>query len=215
MAPNDADLEELLGRATAGDCAACQHLLARYRDRLRQMVAVRLDRRLAARLDPSDVVQEALLEAAQKLPGYLRERPLPFYPWLRRLAWEHLVKMHQRHLGARKRSTTREEQGLGGLPDESVQELAGRLVASGTSPSNHLLRQELRQRVQAGLADLAESDREVLVMRYLEQMALSDIAAVLGVSEGAVKMRHTRALQRLCSLLGGDSRVDQSPRQDK
>jgi RNA polymerase sigma-70 factor (ECF subfamily) len=210
MAPNDADVQELIERASGGDSAARQHLLMRYRDRLRKMVAVRLDRRLAARVDPSDVVQEALLEAAQKLSGYLRERPLPFYPWLRRLAWEHLIKLHQRHVAARKRSTTREAQGILELPDESVLELVQRLVASGTSPSNHLLREELRQRVQAALAELAEGDREILVMRYLEQLAMSDIAAVLGISEGAVKMRHTRALRRLCGLLGSDPREEQS-----
>ena len=58
----------------------------RYRDRLRRLVAVRLDPRLAARADASDVVQEALADAARKLDGYLRDRPIPFYPWLRQLA---------------------------------------------------------------------------------------------------------------------------------
>src|SRR5262245_15642970 len=110
MAPRDADTEDLIARASGGDPSACQQLLARHRERLRRMVAVRLDRRLAARLDPSDVVQEALLQAAQQLAGYLRERPLPLYPWLRRIAWEHLLKTHQRHITAQKRSTTREQQ---------------------------------------------------------------------------------------------------------
>jgi RNA polymerase sigma-70 factor (ECF subfamily) len=207
MAPRDPDTEDLIARASGGDPSACQQLLARHRDRLRRMVAVRLDRRLAARLDPSDVVQEALLEAAQKLAGYLRERPLPLYPWLRRIAWEHLLKMHQRHITAQKRST-REQQDGPGLADGSVLELAQRLVAPGTSPSNRLLREELRQRMRAALARLPDSDREILVMRYLEQLTMSDIAAVLGISEGAVKMRHTRALQRLCGLLGSDPRED-------
>src|SRR3954465_10478498 len=120
------------------------------------MVAVRLDRRLAARIGPSDVVQEALLEASRKLSDYLRQRPLPFYPWLRRLAWEHLVKLHQRHLAARKRRVTREEKGTPGRPGEPALELAERLVASGISPSDHLLREELRGRVRAALAQLPE-----------------------------------------------------------
>jgi RNA polymerase sigma-70 factor, ECF subfamily len=208
MAPRDPDTEDLIARASGGDPSACQQLLARHRDRLRRMVAVRLDRRLAARLDPSDVVQEALLQAAQQLAGYLRERPLPLYPWLRRIAWEHLLKMHQRHITARKRSTTREQQDGPGLADGSVLELAQRLVAPGTSPSNRLLREELRQRMRAALTRLPDSDREILVMRYLEQLPMGDIAHVLGISEGAVKMRHTRALQRLCGLLGSDPRED-------
>src|SRR5947209_7003628 len=129
MAPDDWDTEQLIERAASGDGSARQHLLVRHRDRLRRMIAVHLDRRLAARIDPSDVVQEALLDAARKLPDYLDRRPLPFYPWLRRLAWEHLVKLHQRHLAARKRSATREEHPAPGLADESALELAQRLVA--------------------------------------------------------------------------------------
>src|SRR5438876_1331918 len=108
MLPENEPTEVLLNWAARGNDGARQALLARYRDRLRRMVAVRLDPRLAARVDPSDVVQEALLDAAGKLSGYLRTQPLPFYPWLRRLAWEHLVKLHERHR-ARKRSVLREE----------------------------------------------------------------------------------------------------------
>src|ERR1700757_2715447 len=91
-------------------------LLDRHRDRLRRMVAVRLDPRLAAGVDPSDVVQEALAKADAKLDRYLRERPLPFYPWLRQLAQERLIDLHRRHVQARRRSVTREE-AAAGLPD--------------------------------------------------------------------------------------------------
>ena len=92
MAPAPPDSDELVRRSAAGDESARQQLLARHRSRLRQMIAVRLDRRVLARLDPSDVVQEVLMEAHKKLDGYLRDRPLPFYPWLRQIAWQRLVK---------------------------------------------------------------------------------------------------------------------------
>src|SRR5207244_10322847 len=143
MAPNDADSEELLARASRGDCDAQQQLLTLHGERLRKMVAARMDRRLAARIDPSDVVQEALLDASRLLPAYLRERPLPFYPWLRRLAWKRLVKLQQRHLKAQRRSVTREEQRMPLLPEESALELAGRLMAPGTRPGKHGWRDEL------------------------------------------------------------------------
>ena len=80
------DTDDLLDRAARGEAGAGGALLARYRERIRRMVAVRLDRRLAARVDPSDVVQEALADAAQALPEYLRDRPLPFGAWLRQFA---------------------------------------------------------------------------------------------------------------------------------
>jgi RNA polymerase sigma-70 factor (ECF subfamily) len=208
MAPNDADSEDLLARAGRGDSAAQEELLGRHGERLRKMVAARLDRRLAARIDPSDVVQEALLDASRLLPAYLRERPL-FYPWLRRLAWKRLVKLQQRHLGAQKRSVIREEQQPPSLPEESALELAGRLVAPGTSPSNQVLREELRGRVQAALTRLPEHYREVLVLRFLEELSTNEMAAVLGITEAAVKTRQTRALDRLGRILGRDPRENE------
>jgi RNA polymerase sigma-70 factor (ECF subfamily) len=199
----DADTEHLLDRAAAGDAGARDGLLARHRDRLRRMVAVRADPRLAARVDPSDVVQDTLAEAAGKLDGFLRTRPLPFYPWLRRLALERLAALHRRHVQARRRSVTREAARMD-LPDGSAFELADRLFARQSSPSARLQRQELQVRVRSALAALREADREVLVLRHLEGLPAKEIAAVLGTSEGAVHTRHVRALQRLRALLGPD-----------
>src|SRR6476659_62441 len=185
MSRLEPDTDQLLDRASHGDGDARQRLLTRHRARLRAMVPARLDRRLAARLDPSDVVQEALAEAARRLDDYLRDRPLPFYPWLRQLAWDRLVKEHRAHLARGKRSVRREEPGVLGLPDESVAELAQRLAGSASSPSLHALRVELQRRVQAALALLSATDREVLVLRYLEGLPLHEVAAVLGVGESA------------------------------
>jgi RNA polymerase sigma-70 factor (ECF subfamily) len=201
-AAQDPDAEQLLQRAEQGDLAAREELLVRYQKRLRQMIAVRMDRRLAARLDPSDVVQETMAEAIQQLSDYCHNRPLPFYPWLRQLACDRLAELHRRHIQARKRSITREEHGKPDLPDESALALADRLLARGSSPSARLRRQEVCARVQAALAQLAEHDREVLVLRHLEQLSTREIAAVLGITEGAVYTRHLRALERLRTLLG-------------
>jgi RNA polymerase sigma-70 factor (ECF subfamily) len=209
MASQDSETEELIERAAGGDALARQELFVRHQARLRQMIAVRMDRRLGARLDPSDVVQEVFADACQKLNAYLQERPLPFYPWLRQLAWERLVKLHQRHLHAQRRSATREQHEDLALSDESAAALVNRLLASESSPSRKAMRKELRDRVQVALAQLAERDREVLVMRYVEQLSTHEIAAVLGIAEGAVKVRHLRALQRLRGLLGDEFAEDQ------
>src|SRR5262245_39089372 len=112
------------------------------------MVAVRLDPRLAARVDASDVVQEALAEAAVKLPDYLRERPVAFYPWLRRLAWERLVGLYRRHVRARCRGVGHEGPRL---PEGSAAELAERLCDPGPSPSRQARLADLRVRVRAAL----------------------------------------------------------------
>jgi RNA polymerase sigma-70 factor (ECF subfamily) len=206
MADPDANTEDLLARASRGEAAARQELLVRHQERLRQMIAVRLDRRLAARLDPSDVLQEVLAEAFEKLSDYLQERPIPFYPWLRQLAWERLAKLHRHHLQAQKRSTLREQPWQWEPSDESALALSNRLLARGSGPSGHLMLEELRRRVREALIRLRERDREILVMRYLEQLSTREMAAVLGIAEGAVKTRHVRALERLRGLLGPDLR---------
>ncbi|MFO0846312.1 MAG: sigma-70 family RNA polymerase sigma factor [Gemmataceae bacterium] len=199
------DTDELLDLAKRGEGQARQQLLTRHRDRLRKMVAYHMDRRVAGRIDPSDVVQEALADAARELSEYLRRRPVPFYPWLRQLAWDRLVELHRRHLHAGKRSVRREEPGLFELPDESAVELAGRLASLASSPSAHVVREEVGRRVREALTHLGERDREVLVLRHLEQLSTAEAAAVLGLSEAAFKSRHLRALQRLRGQLGEES----------
>jgi RNA polymerase sigma-70 factor (ECF subfamily) len=197
----DPSTEELLNQAQRGDGSAVEALFARNRDRLRCMVRLHLDARVAGRVDPSDVIQEALLEASQKLAEYLVKRPIPFYPWLRQLAWEKLVKLHEKNLRAGKRSVLREEGPVQQLPDDSALDLARRLAGAGSSPSRRMLQAEMAERVRAALARLPAWDREVLTLRYLEEMTTAEVAVVLGVSEAAVKMRHRRALDRLTPLL--------------
>lgn len=198
----NSDTDELVTRAIQGDLPAMDRLMDRHRQRLRKMVAVRMDERLATRVDPSDVVQETLAEAARKLGDYARHRPLPFYPWLRQLAWNRLVDLHRRHVQARRRSVTREEAQGPPLDDRSALDLAERLLASDSGPVRRLLRDELRRRVRDALDQLSDRDRELLVMRHLEQLSIREIAAVLAIGEGAVKTRLVRALQRLRGLLG-------------
>jgi RNA polymerase sigma-70 factor (ECF subfamily) len=202
--PAESDTEQLLAAARRGDAAARDRLFARHRGRLRRMVAVRLDRRVAARVDPSDVVQETLAEAAARLDSYLRDQPLPFYPWLRQLAADRLADAHRRHLRAGRRAVTREEPPA--LPWESVLELADRLVAAEGGPGAGLSRAERRARVRAALDRLPDRDREVLVLRHLEQLSTREAAAALGTTEGAVKVRLLRALQRMRDLLDEEDR---------
>lgn len=202
MLSDDIETSARLTEAGHGDERAVRWLLEHHRPRLKRMIAVRLDDRLSARVDPSDVVQEALVDAARRLDTYLRERPLPFYPWLHRLASERLAQVHRHHLGALLREAGREYPG--GIPraETSGLRLVDLLAASGSSPSQHLIREEDRQEVWRALSELAAQDREILVMRYLDELSFAEIAAVVGVSEGTARVRHFRAIQRIGPLLG-------------
>lgn len=205
MDPRASEVDRLLDEARRGDGVARQRLLDLHRDKLRRMIGFHLDPRLAARVDPSDVVQEALAEADRKLDDYLRDRPIPFYPWLHRLAKEKLIQAHRHHVGYRRRSIEREvsrgEDGSAG----PVEQLVERLISNETSPSGHLLRAELIERMYGALDGLKDKDREVLVMCYLEQLSFREIAAILGLNEGAVKVRHFRALDRLRVAMASES----------
>lgn len=206
MPTSDADTKTLIRRAATGDDSAVQALLDRHRDRLGQMIEVRMDPRVRGRIDPSDVIQETLVAASQRMESYLVEQPLPFYPWLRQIAWEKLVHLHDRHLRAAKRSVVREQYFRPEISDDSALALAERFVCPTASPSVAAVRRELRERVRRALDAMPESDREILLMRYLEQLPSKEIAAIMGISEAAVNMRHMRSLERMRKILVRESR---------
>src|SRR5262249_38357100 len=100
------------------------------------------------------------------------------------------------------RSVKREACRIPVLADESALSLGERFQATGTSPSNRAARREVSQRVQAAVLKMPDSDREVLLLRFVEQLSASDTAAILDISEVAVRTRQSRALTRLTRLLG-------------
>jgi RNA polymerase sigma-70 factor (ECF subfamily) len=200
MSAQDSRIGDLLERADLGDLSAVGRLLEHYRGRLRRSVARRFDRRLASRVDPSDVVQETLIDARRRLPEFLRDRPVGFFPWLRGLANQRLIGSRRFHLGSSKRSVTR-ERAADRIPAEHV---LNELACDDTSPSGHAVRVEEHERMRQAMATLGQSDREILDLRYSHDLAFAEIAQRLGVGLGAVKMRHLRAMERLRSRLDKD-----------
>jgi RNA polymerase sigma-70 factor (ECF subfamily) len=201
MGLSESDQGDLVRRAAGGDDAAMGDLMQTHRERLKQMVRLRMDPRLAARVDPSDVIQETLTQAAQSLPQYLEDQPIPFYPWLRRIAWQQLVHLHEQHLDAEKRTVRREQHHVWSVFDQSSIQLANAIAGGFSSPSAAASKKEIRQRVQAALQELAETDREVLLERYVEQLSIKEIAAVLVTTEAAIYKRHARALEKVQASL--------------
>ena len=198
------DTESLFHRAGEGDLQAQAALLERYRARLRRMIELRLDKRVSARADASDIVQETLHDAHQRLPEYFSNPQLPFYPWLRRIASDRLIDVHRRHISAERRSVLKEFPWMLEVNDESLAELAHGVAASSIMPGRRAMLAEMEARMQAALMELRPHDREILVLRYLEQLGVAEIAAVLGISQTAVTSRHLRALQRLRRLMGDE-----------
>src|SRR5437870_3541180 len=202
MSGDASDIPGLIQRAADRDEQAFQELFTRYRDRLKRMVHLRLSRRLHGRIDDSDVVQEAYLEASRRLPEYVAEPRLPFYLWLRHLTGLKLAEVHRRHLGTQLRDADREVTlHRGGLPAADSASLAAQLLGNATTPSQAAIRAETCLHVQEALNSLDPIDREVLALKHFEQLSTSEIAHVLGLSKAGAGSRYLRAVKRLRALL--------------
>ena len=196
------DVPGLLQRAATGDQQALQDLFARYRDRLKRMVRLRLSRRLQGRVDDSDVLQESFLEISKKLPEYVQQPTLPFFLWLRHMTGLKLSEVHRRHLGTQMRDADREVSlHRGGLPEADSVSLAAQLLGKLTTPSQAAIKAEQRIYVQEALNSMDPIDREVLALKHFEQLSTAEIAEVLGLSKAGAGSRYLRAIKRLREIL--------------
>jgi RNA polymerase sigma-70 factor (ECF subfamily) len=200
---NDSEnLAELLRRLGEGDQQALAELFARYRERLRRMVKLRLDRRLQGRVDPSDVLQEAYLDVSKRAPEYAAHPTMPFYLWLRFLTGQRLLALHRQHLGAQMRDAGQEVSLYrGALPQASSISLAAQLLGRLTTPSHAAMRAEMQIRLQEALNSMDPMDREVLTLRHFEELSNNETAEVLGIQKSAASNRYIRALKRLRDIL--------------
>src|SRR5262245_23156089 len=204
MDNNSADVVQLLEKARGGDKEALNELLTRHRARLRLMVEMRLDTRLQARLDASDVIQDAYVEGTERIEEYLRDPKYPFFLWLRLVVGERLLKLHRHHLGTQMRDAGREVSLYrGALPAASSAALAAQLLGKHTSPTEAAVRAERILRLQEALNTLEPVDREILSLRHFEELTAAETARVLDIEESAAAKRYFRALRRLKATLAG------------
>ena len=203
MANDSSDTVHLVERLRGGDRQALTDLFQRHRERLRRMVELRMDARLQGRVDASDVLQDAFLDAAARVDGYLR-RPgaagrSSGCGWS---SGERLAICHRRHLGTKMRDAGQEVSLYRDpLPQASSAALASMLLGRLTSPSHAAVRAELVLQVQEALNALDPLDREVVALRHFEQLSRAETAQVLGISEEAGAKRYIRALKRLKAIL--------------
>lgn len=169
-----------------------EKLLNEHREYLCRVVSVRKDPRLNPRVDVSDIVQEAQLEAVRRLDEYLQDPVLPVKLWLRKLACDRLIMEQRRHLAAEKRSIGREYR-----PDRSSVEIAKLLVSRIESPSRQASERETTHRMQEVLDELREKDREIIVLHLFEGLNSHESALVLDIEPSAARKRFGRALARL------------------
>ena len=190
---DSAETQRLLAAAGAGDSAALAELLQRHQSWLTSFAASRIDPRISARADASDVVQETQAEVCARLEDYLQRRPVSFRAWLLKTAYDRLGKLKRQHVAADRRSVLHEVS----LDDGSSMQLAKQLVAAQDAPWERIAREDLARRVRQALARLSEQDREVLLLRHIEGLDNQEIGYLLDLLPKTVSKRHGRALLRL------------------
>jgi len=202
MWPEAQRVQQLLDQARQKKPAAVEDLLALFREPLRRAVELRLDPQLARREDASDIVQKVLFDAHRRLTEYLQDPRMPFHLWLRHMAQDRIIDTYRRHKEAARRSIDHEQpQHPPAWATQSSVQLLGHLMDKELTPASAALQQELQEKLQHVLAGLDDIDREVILMRYYEQLSNQEIATALGLTEAAASMRHLRALRRLKDAL--------------
>ncbi|NLF68823.1 MAG: sigma-70 family RNA polymerase sigma factor [Candidatus Anammoximicrobium sp.] len=202
------ELERLkeLNQLRARRGVAVAELFGRYRESLQRMIAFRLDRRIAGKVDGDDILQDAFLESVRRIQDYLDQPTVPFFVWLRQVTTQVLIETHRRYVGAQKRDVNLEVALEHGGPDDSS---SGGLIAcladSLTTPSQCAVRGEMVAQLRQALDQLADIDREVLVLRHLEELSNNEVAQILGIDKYAASKRYLRALDRLRGVMSNQA----------
>jgi RNA polymerase sigma-70 factor (ECF subfamily) len=201
---DSAQTSALLEAIRRGDSEALDELLRRHRSGLHDFVALHCDARLRGRIDPSDIVQDTQMEVVRRIDDFLADQPMPFRLWLRKKAMERLSNLRRDHLTRARRSVAREQP----MPDRSSLLLAGPLLARGASPSQQAQDRERAEQVSRAVAQLAEADREILLLRHAEDLPFEEIGCLLDIDPAAARKRFGRALIRLQKLLRAEGLLE-------
>ncbi|MCK6483860.1 MAG: sigma-70 family RNA polymerase sigma factor [Phycisphaerae bacterium] len=193
--------EPLIQGAMAGDEDSIRRLLILYHPRLRARLVRQMDATLRGRLEPEDILQQVYFEAFRALPSFRYRGPNSFLRWLFTILDRKLIDEH-RAVHADRRDVRREIHSAAQVSGATTYiDLLSRLKATSVTASQVVRREEALGVVTACLASLPEHYRQVLQMRFLQGMAVADVAESLGRSVGSIHMICHRALQQLRELV--------------
>ena len=178
-------------------------VFSKYVERLQRLIQFRLDPRVRTRVEHDDVLQEAFIEIQRRVGDFVDQPSVPFFVWVRQITLQTMIDIQRRHLGAQRRDVKREVHlNRRSVENSQSMSIAAMLVGQQTSPSNAYGRQERIDRVHQALESMEPIDREVLVLRHLEELSNAEVAEVLEIDKSAASKRYIRALERLRKVLG-------------
>ena len=198
------DAERLIADARAGEGTALGRLLEAYRNYLRLLARLEIGRRMQSKVDASDAVQEAFLDAHRYFPAFRGTAEGQFAHWLREILAGVLANHVRRYVGTQARDVRLEQQIAADL-DRSSMMLDRGLAAAQSSPSEQAARHEQAVVLADALAALPDDYREVIVLRHFEGLTFPDAAARMGRTVDSVEKLWMRALVRLRQQLGAAS----------
>ena len=190
------ELNDLVEAAKLGDENALAMLFSQYKSQLRRMIAFRMDQKLKGRVDPSDVLQEAFLDLAKKLPEFGGKK-MPFFVWLRLVTKERMLAIHREHMGTKKRDVRREFVQANHYGNATSISLAAHFLAQYTSVAGRAIRAEQKVRLEALLEQMTDSDREIIALRIFEGLTNGETSQVLGLTKQTASKRFLAAISRL------------------
>ena len=190
--------QDSLRRLKEGDPDALGELFARHQQRLRHIIRVRMDRRLASRLDAEDVLQEVFLDASSRIRHFVDDHSGSFFVWLRLITNQTMANLYRRHIDTQMRDARRDVSINTGKPNENpTRPIAMQLIGHLTSPSKAAIRQESIEQLERAIEELKPMDREAIALRHFELLDNNEVAEVLGINEKAASIRYIRAIRRL------------------
>jgi len=204
--PTEISASELIRRCRAGEPAARAELFTRYRPYLHVLAEAQLGRHLRGKCDPSDLVQQTLLEAHRDLPTFQGQHENELLAWLRRILAHNLFN-EARHFATRGRDAAREVslEGFQAGLDHSSQVLSRCLADDGPSPSEAADQRETAVRLADVLARLPDNYQRVLLLRLFEGLSAEEVAGRMNTTAGAVRMLQMRALEALREMMRGEA----------
>lgn len=199
---NDERTQQLLDQISGGDRKAFDDLLALHRARLRRMVNSRLHPKVRSRVDASDILQDAFVDASKRMEDYFESPSISFYLWLRFLTQQRIKMCHRRHLDVQKRSAKKDSLLFSNDSQALSEALAFELIGADSTPSEVAAKNEMNKQVEKLLDQMRPLDREILCLRHIEQMSNAEVAIALDLDPSTASSRYLRALSRLRSELG-------------
>lgn len=194
--PETTETQILINEARTGDEQAVQRLLVLYHPRLRARLLRQMDATMRSRMEPEDILQQVYLETFRAIGQFEYQGPDSFLRWMYAILDRKIIDEH-RAMRADRRDVRREYKPAPASAQTTYVDLLARITSAGTTPSQIVRHDEALGVLTACVATLPDHYREVIQMRFIEGLAVADVARRLNRTVGSIHMICHRALKQL------------------